>query len=187
MRRNALPAFMVVALVALAHLSACGGGEAELPASTPAGETPTQAPTAEPTPTPERPTPAPSPRTDFSLCLVTFEEAEEALGEFIRGQADVSGTASPYCDYDTDSGTPLRIALGSRGDFAAGAELDGVGSEPVPGVGDEAVWFGAALGVLSVRQDDVYLRIVLDLPGVDTATQLEIAKGLAAKAVERIP
>ena len=44
-----------------------------------------------------------------------------------------------------------------------------------------------ALGVLSLRQGDVYIRIMLNLPEVDSSTQLEIAKDLAAKALERLP
>lgn len=208
-RRRVAPALVaVLALAALVALTACGGGgggEEETAATTPAGETPTQAPTVErPTPTPEGPTPtaAASPTALATLCLVTPEEADEALGEFVTGIPEVTGVAEPYCEYLTESGIYLRIEPGAPEDFQAGAQLDGVEGEPVPGTGDEAAWFygvqGSARfpteptptvtqGVLSVRQGVVYLRIILNLPEVDSSTQLEIAKGLAAKATERLP
>lgn len=187
-----LSPFLLLALL-LFGCGGGGGGEEKLPATTPAGTTPTESPTVErPTATPEGPTPAVSPTKAVAsptgpvrLCtLVTAEEADEALGEFVTGILDL---ANQYCQYDTESGIYLRIEPGSQGDFQAGAALQGVGGEPVPGIGEEAAWFGGALGVLSVRQGDVYIRIVLNLPGVDSSTQLEIAKGLAAKAAERIP
>src|SRR4030067_638204 len=43
---------------------------------------------------------------------------------------------------------PLRGALHEL--------LQGVGGEPAPGIGDEAAWFGGAVGVLSLRQGDIY-------------------------------
>jgi hypothetical protein len=194
----------VVALAALAALTACGGddGEEEPVATTPAGETPTQAPTVEPsTPTPEGGTPAaaPSPAARIDWCdLVTGEEADEALDEFVSALASVSG----YCNWQTDSGVYLRMEPGSPGDLQAGAELEGVAGEPVPGIGEEAAWFDGvrvpshhwefeetivSLGVLSLRQGDVYFRVMLNLPEVDGAAQLEIAKDLAAIAIERLP
>jgi hypothetical protein len=196
----------VVAMAAIAALTACGGdgdGEEEPVATTPAGETPTQAPTVEPsTPTPEGRTPAaaPSPAARIDWCdLVTAEEADEALGEFVSALASVNG----YCNWQTDSGSYLRIEAGSPEDLQAGAEMEGVEGEAVPGIGEEAAWFDGVrspshhwefeeeeivtLGVLSLRQGDVYLRIMLNLPEIDSATQLEIAKDLAAKALERLP
>jgi len=200
----------VLALAALVALAACGGGE-EPAASTPAGETLTKAPAVDrPTPTPEGRTPAAavSPTATVRMDkLVTYEEVDEALGEFTTG-----GFCGPLsCQYDTESGIYLRIEPGSPEDLQAGAELQGVGGrpppgildrtprgaldellqgvvgEPAPGIGDEAAWFGGAVGVLSLRQGDIYFRIILNLPEVDSSTQLEIAKDLAAKAIERLP
>ncbi len=82
-----------------------------------------------------------------------------------------------------------------------GAELEGVLGEPAPGIGDEAVWFDGVqlpshhfdfedivtLGILSLRQGDVYLRIMLNLPEMDSAAQLEVAEGVAALAIPRLP
>ena len=203
-RRRAAPTLVaVLALAALVALTACGGGgggEEEPAATTPAGETPTQAPTVErPTATPEGRTPAAavSPTASFSLCLVEPEEAAEALGESVT--AFPGGNLN--CTYQTESGIYLRLELGSPEDLQAGAQMEGVVVAVVGGIGDEATWFDGvrvpshhfdfeetvALGVLSLRQSDVYLRIMLNLPEVDSSTQLEIAKGLAAKAVKRIP
>jgi hypothetical protein len=44
-----------------------------------------------------------------------------------------------------------------------------------------------SLGVLSLRQGDIYLRVMLNLPAVDGAAQLEIAKVVAARAIARLP
>lgn len=94
-RRVAATLVAVLALTALVALTACGGGgdgEEEVAATTP-GETPTQAPTVEqPTATPGGPTPtaaaSPTAATTLpqigSFCdLVTPDEADEALGEFV--------------------------------------------------------------------------------------------------------
>ncbi len=204
--RARLAAMLVAVLVlaALLTLTACGGGgEEEATATTPADETSTQAPTVEqPTATPEETTPeaAESPAVRIDWCdLVTAEEADEALGEFVTG---ILSVGHGNCLWHTDSVIYLRIEQGSADDLQADAEMEGVAGEPVPGIGEEAAWFDGvrlpshhidfegttvALGVLSVRQGDAYLRIMLNLPEADSSTQLEIAKGLAAKAIERIP
>ena len=200
-RRVAPTLVAVLALTALLALTACGGGGGEEePATTPAGETPTQAQTVEqPIATPGGPTPAaeasPTAAEIDASNSVTFEEVDEALGEFTTG-----GFCGPfYCQYDTESGIYLRIEQGSPQDFEAGAELidyrfpglaeamQGVEGEPVPGVGDEAAWFDGEVAVLSVREDNAYFRIVLNLPEVDSSTQLDIAKGLATKAIQQLP
>ncbi len=129
---------------------------------------------------------------------MTAEEGDEALGEFVTALASVNG----YCNWQTDSGIYLRIEPGSPEDLQAGAEMEGVEGEPVPGIGEEAAWFDGvqlpshhwdfeeevvSLGVLSLRQGDVYFRVTLNLPEVDSSTQLDTAKDLAAKAIERLP
>ena len=186
----------LLALAALLASTACGGGDGEPTATAPAGETPTKAPTVEqPTPTAEE-----SPAARIDWCdLVTAEEADEALGEFVTG---VLSVGHGNCLWHTDSVIYLRIEQGSADDLQADAEMEGVAGEPVPGIGEEAAWFDGvrspshhidfegttvALGVLSVRQGDAYLRITLNLPEADSSTQLEVAKGLAAKVTERIP
>jgi len=142
--------------------------------------------------------PLPPSRQVGSFCdLVTADEADEALGEFVTGLpcGNLNGL------WQTDSGIYLRIESGSAEDLQAGAEMEGVAGEPVSGIGDEAAWFDGvrvpshhfsfedtvALGVLSLRSGDFYLRIMLNLPAVDSADQLEIAKGLATKVIVRLP
>jgi hypothetical protein len=182
-----LLAMLVVALVAL---TACGGGgEKEPAASTPAGETPTLAPTVERlTPTPEGATPeaAASPTTEINLCdLVTPEEVEEALGESVTDTRDLDTVS---CLYSTAPKNSVSIERGSQQIFEEGIYGADAPREPVSGIGDEAAWFGdVAPRFLSVRQGDFYFQVRLNLPDVDSSTQLEIAKDLAAKAVERLP
>ncbi len=209
-RKRVAPTLVaVLALAVLVALTACGGGgggEEAPAAATPVDGIPTQAPTVErPTATPGGPTPpaasptaATTPPQIGSFCdLVTPEEADEALGEFVT--AFPCGTLNGQ--WQTDSGIYLRIEPGSPEDLQAGAEMEGVAGEPVPGIGEEAAWFDGvrvpshhfdfeetvALGVLSLRQGDVYLRIMLNLPDADSSTQLEIAKDLADTAIQRLP
>ena len=195
-----------VALVSILFLIiavACGGngGDGQEPtATTPPGAAATDTPAAEvPTEPPQenRPTATTARTASFSLCLLEPEEADEALGEFVTGFP--GGNLS--CTYQTDSGIYARFELGSPDDLQPDADFEGVPGEPVAGIGEEAVWFSGVqlpshhfdfdevvtLGVLSLRQDDVHLRIMLNLPALDSATQLELVTGLAAIAISRLP
>ena len=186
-----------VLAVGAALLAACGGDD-DTTTPTDVATTPTDAAT----PAPASDTPAATlvvtPADIGSFCdLVTPEEADIALGEFITGFP--CGTLDGQ--WQTDSGLYLRLEPGSAEDFETGAEMEGVVGVPVAGIGDEAAWFfgvqaashhfdsdeTVSLGVLSQRQGDVYLRVMLNLPAVDSAAQLEIAKGVAATAVDRLP
>ena len=189
--------FLVTVLVlGTALLAACGGDDDDSApndgaTTAPVGESPTDA--GDPSPT----TATTLPEIGSFCDLVTPEEADEALGEFVTGFP--CGTLNGQ--WQTDSGLYVRLEPGSAEDLLAGAEMEGVAGEPVPGIGEEAAWFDVvrvpshhfdfdetvALGVLSLRHGDVYLRIMLNLPAVDSAAQLEIAKGVAARAIERLP
>jgi hypothetical protein len=192
----------VLALAALAALTACGGDD-EPAATTPVDEIPTQAPTVEqPTPTPEGVTPDASSPTGAatlpeinSLCdLVTPDDVEEALDDPVTDGTESTRTLS--CGYTLASGGSVNLNLGSQEDFETGVFRTGDLGEPVPGVGDQAAWWfqadvGAGVagdqGILSVRQGEFYFQVKLFLSGPDEPAQLEIAKDLAAKAVERLP
>lgn len=195
--RTAVLVNIVIAII----IVACGGGgeEQEPTATMPPGETATDTPiTDSPTQPLEEDTPAAAPAAaNFSLCLLDAEDADQALGEFVTGLPG----GNLNCTYQTESGSYLRIELGSPDDLQPGAELAGVGGEPVPGVGDEAVWFEGVevqshhfdfddrvtLGVLSLRQGDVYLRIMLHLPDRDDLAQQEVVTGAAAIAISQLP
>ncbi len=178
----------IAAAAGLVLLAACGGDDDDAAptdgATTgPAGESPADTGGASPTA-------ATTVSEITSLCdLVTQEDVEEALGESVTGATEFMDVS---CTYSIASGS-LNIGRGSQEDFEVGGGVFGTGDlgEPVPGIGDEAAWFfQGALNVLSVRQGDFYFRITLKNPPeveVDSATQLEIAKDLADKAVERIP
>jgi hypothetical protein len=185
----------VLALAALAALTACGG-EDEPAAATPADETPTQAPTVEqPTPTPGGVTPeaaaSPTGATTLpeigSLCdLVTLEDVEEAVGQSVTDTRD----RDTACLYSIAPRDVVQIELGTQQIFEEGiyGPYAASGREPVTGIGDEAAWFGlVAPFFLSVHQGDLYFQVRLDLREEDSETQLEIAKALAAIAVERLP
>ncbi len=201
-RKRVAPALIpVLALAALVALTACGGGGGpeEEAATTPAGESPTPGVAVDGKPaTPEGPTPAadasPTAATTLpeisSLCdLVTPEDVEDALDDSVTDGTE--STISLSCGYALASGNSVNLNLGSQEDFETGVFRTGDLGEPVPGIGDEAAWFGGDLfgdqGTLSVGQGDFYFQLRMNLPGVDLATQLEVAKGLATRAVERIP
>ena len=185
-KRVALALIPVLALAALVALTACDGGGGETPAAveteepegeaTPAGETPTQAPTAA-TALPEI----------TSLCdLVTQEDVEEALGESVTGATEFMDVS---CGYGTASGNSVNIERGSQRDFEVGVGPFRTGDlgEPVPGIGDQAAWFGEGQNILVVGKGDFYFQLRMNLPELDSAAQLEAAKDIADKAVARIP
>ena len=201
---------LLVTLFALggALLAACGGDDddkapndvatadpTDFETTAPAGESRTE--TSAPSLT-ASPTAATEANQFGSFCdLVTPDEADEVLGEFVTGFpcGNLNG------QWQADSGLYVRLEPGSAEDPLPGAEIEGVAGQPVTGVGDEAAWFDGvqvpshhfafnetvSLGILSLRQGDIHLRVMLNLPGVDGAGQLEIAKGVAAKAIERLP
>jgi hypothetical protein len=180
----------ISAAAGLVLLSACGGGEWP-----PVGELPTAVETEEPAATtPEAERPDVPPLECFTL--LTDDEIEEALGEsglYGHGQGEVC--TKQLAD---DERFFVRTEPGAPGDLEPGAELLGVPGEPVSAVGDEARWFGGTgaegggtSGILSVHQStslgELYFRIALGRPDVDSAEQRDIAKELALRALPRFP
>ncbi len=164
-----------------ALLAACGGddgGQAPTDVATtaPAGESPADAGEASPTT-------ATTLAEITSLCdLVTADDVEDALGESATIAAEFKDVS---CAYTTASGG-LNIERGSAGDFEEGVGpfLTGDLGDPVPGIGDEAAWFGNSM---SVGKGDFYFQIRLFDTEVEGVTQLDVAKALATRAVERLP
>ena len=198
MRLRIALASIVIALA----VAACGGNgddEQDPTATTVTGAPATEAAIEQPTSLPEGGAPVATtpPTTSFSLCLIEPEDADEALDEFVTGFPG----GNLNCTFQTESGSYLRFELGSSEDFEPNAELAGVGSDPVAGVGEEAVWFDGVefpshhfdfdeqvtLGVLSLRQGDVYIRIMINRPELDSAAQQELAIDLAAIALPQLP
>ncbi len=187
LRRSAPILVALLALASIAALSACGGGddEEESGATTPAGET--AAPDGSAPEATASPTAATTLPEITSLCdLVPVEDVEEALGESVTGSNEFKDVS---CGYSTASGG-LNVERGSQEDFEVGIARGGDLGEPVPGIGDQAAWFGfSEFGndTLAVGKGDFYFQLRMNLADLDSAAQLEIAKGLAARAVERIP
>jgi len=190
---------LLVGLLVLAALTACGGGGG--------GEGWGSLPSDQETPKPEgrqavTSTPAPEPeRTDVPplkcFSLLDNEEIEEALGE--RGFGG-RGQGWEVCRWQLVADERVFVGMepGTPGDLEPGAELLGVPGEPVSAVGDDARWFGGTgaegggtAGILSVRQSTslgaLHFRIGLGRPDLDSAEQLDIAKELALGALPRFP
>lgn len=182
-RRNWLLVILASLALSMALLAACGGDDDD--------GVPTDVATTAP---PPGEGPANTGATSLtaattlpeitSLCdLVTPGDVRDVLGESVTGASEFKDVS---CGYSTAAGS-VNIERGSQQDFEVGVARTGDLGESVPGIGDEAAWFVGGLNVLSVRQGDFYFQIRLNVPEVDTATQLEIAKGLATRGVERIP
>jgi len=185
-RRIAPILLVLVSLAALGLLAACGGGDDEGPAATTSAggtedpDVPAQTADASPTDATTLP-------EITSLCdLVTAEDVEEALGESATIGSEFKDVS---CGYSTASGG-LNIERGSEQDFEVGIFGTGDLGEPVPGIGDQAAWFGFSAGgsdTLAVGKGDFYFQLRMNIAELDSATQLEMAKDIATKAVERIP
>ena len=176
---------LLVTMLALgaALLAACGGDDDDSArndgaTTAPAGESPTDG--GDPSPTTATTLPEIT-----SLCdLVTPQDVKDVLGESVTGSNEFKDVS---CGYSTPGGG-LNIERGSQQDFELGVYRTGELGEPVPGIGDEAAWFDdSGNATLTVRQGDFYFQIRLFDTEVEGATQLEVAKGLAARAVERLP
>ena len=178
MRRYGIVFGLAALAVAAMLLTACGSSDG-------GGETPTVVETEE-LDGEAAPTPATTLPEITSLCdLVTAEDVEEALGESATLAAEFKDVS---CAYTTASGG-LNIERGSQEDFEVGEGPFRTGDlgEPVPGIGDQAAWFGEGQNILAVGKGDFYFQLRMNLPDLDSAAQLEAAKDIADKAVKRIP
>lgn len=148
------------------------------------------------------------------LCeLVTDEEADAVLAPYrdrhpaTQDEVLVIGSAQEVDLRNSDEQTCQKLILaeiylmvqqGSPDDFTAGAEKEGVPGEPVPGIGDEAMWFPGVpyqgrftapheQAILGIMYRDAFLRIVLALPDTNEDELLGVATGLAQTALARLP
>ncbi|MDX1469322.1 MAG: hypothetical protein R3258_08265 [Acidimicrobiia bacterium] len=130
-----------------------------------------------------------------------LDEIAEALASSQSDGRDVDlRKEDEICDYvlSGDDRYFVRLEPGQIGDVEPGGRLLGVIGEPVPDIGDEALWFGGpdatgggASGALSVIQSTplgvLHFRIVLGRPDLGSPDQLAIAQSLASKALPRFP
>jgi hypothetical protein len=154
------------------------------------------------------------PKPIADLCeLVTDEEADEVLDPhrdshpatrdeiFVTDNfaepVDLSEPGDATCTKLILAEIYVEIQQGDPADLEVGAEMEGVVGQPLPGLGDEAVWFAGVprqgsftapheAGVLSVRQGGGFFRVLLAVPDADVGTQ-DIVKGLVTKALSRLP
>ena len=128
--------------------------------------------------------------------LLTTDEIDQALAD--TNWLEISHGESCLNRLIADAEVFVQIGPGHPNDFQSGAELIGVTGEPVPDVGDLALWFGGpqaegdgSAGALSVAQQTalgaLVFRVVISRPDLDSAQQLELAKALALSALPRFP
>jgi hypothetical protein len=198
--RYEVGAFAVVALIALIVFLFGGGSERT---KTTQATSSTTAPVTLGTPTPSDADALAGVSPIDCIPLITPTEVEQALAIRDRPsneQNSMKISLNEVCTetLEADPAYFVQIRPGSPSDFEPGATLIGVSGHAVPGVGQQAVWFGGSdaegggsTGVLSVRQDTpigvIHFQIALGRPDVDTADQLEIAKTLALAALPRFP
>ena len=191
-----IPTLVGVVLLALVAGQLDGMGEEEIRVDITAAESTISAGT---TPTTE-PGSGIANRSDVPIVpcetLITDDEADSVLfpddpgtrGMFTFSQGET-------CKFEsTDEGDGfIQIQPGEPADFAPDARLLESGTQPVSGVGDEAVWFAGNgdAAVLAVRQGTdlgtLHFRIALNLPGLDEPGHLERATELALSALPRFP
>lgn len=149
---------------------------------------------------------------EASLCdLLTHADAEEVLSPFrgtsVSADRDISGPdSSAPVDLTRPGDASCRklllvkifvaLAQGFPTGFGDGVELEGVVGEPVPGVGDEAMWFAGVeeevfggnveTGILNVRRGLSHFAIVVGLPDTSPEEQLGIARRLALRVTSRL-
>ncbi|MCI0820029.1 MAG: hypothetical protein J4O12_07010 [Chloroflexi bacterium] len=177
---------LVTALaVGAALLAACGGDDddqapTDVATTDPAGDGPADTGGASPTAATTLP-------EITSLCdLVTPDDVKDVLGASVTGSNEFKDVS---CGYSTALGA-LNIERGSQRDFDEGVALTGDLGEAVPGIDDEAAWFGGSAtgsNTMAVRKGDFYFQIRLFDTEVDGKSQLEVATELAIRAVERLP
>ena len=203
-RRRLPPALVALALAACFGPAACTGAGSASPSP---ALVPVAPPALSPTAAPSAPGPAAAPPPTEgspvdpilvdSLCdVVGYQDAQEAIGEFISGtadygafgaQTDLAQQGTSRCRHETESGAYVEIGQGSAAELEPGAQIDGVTGTPVTGIGDAAIWFAADPAVLAFRQANAHLRIELNLPTAGPDQQLEIATELAHIALESVP
>ena len=187
-----LAAVVVLAMVVVGVVSACGDGD-EKPTST--GETAATNGADGGTPGPE-----PTEGDDGEILgpidpcgLVTKGEAEASVGTTLGKTR--KGNSAPYdvCAYEAiDSGAKAVVHVRSDlpdGEFEAEKErteaLLGETSEAVSGVGDEAHYLGH---LLYVRKGDREIIMGVIMATDNTAAQvLAVEKDLTLKALSRLP
>jgi len=133
--------------------------------------------------------------------LLTDAEIEEAMGlldipweeriliEYSGGEGCTWIHSRNGVDVE---GLSIRIGPGAVDDFQAGAQLEGVSGEPVTGIGQLAVWFGAdRSGTLSVTTESslgyLFVRVTVARPDLEASDILPVARDLATAALPRFP
>ena len=152
---------------------------------------------------------------EVDLCaLVTDEEAEALLAPHRSTRAaafdplfvidnfpetvDLTQPGDFECSKLILTEIYVAVQTTAEGDFVEGGGLDGIPGVPVPGIGDDAVWFENVpfsspfaspheIDVLALAWGEMSFRVVLALPDLSGEEQFETAQRLARLALGRLP
>jgi len=190
---GALAALFLLALCGLFLLAACGGGDEEESTASPSGsKTPaaTQAPAGTPAAgATKTATAAAQASGDIDPCaLVTKAEVEAIVGESLGEPLVMNTELLVSCLYSTSQleGVSVDVLTYEDEDQAkSGFELAlDINDYPeVEGIGDRA-YDSRPIGDITVLKGKYELSIDVSASGQD---EFEVAKELAAKAVDRLP
>ncbi len=182
MRRWWLVVFGIVLLGTLS--TACGGDDSETESGSPSPQATMQDPPA----MPEDETPREGDVSTVDPCeLLTVDEVAAVLEGAIGEPAGNNVLPLLPCEYPREDGTAfvdLEVYTGSREDVENYFESGEGDWRDVEGLGEAAHWAELS-GQIEVLQGNYALTITVSAPG--GGSQLEAAKGLAQKALQRLP
>ncbi len=180
-------------LGSVVFLAACGGsGATQPPGATPPAQEAKSTPT---TPTRPAQTPAATPQAAGAAIdpcsLLTKAEVEAAIGVAVTEPAREVVGPMAACNFNDPNApifrtvtvmvTTFDTSLQAKGAF----EMITAERTSVPGIGDDAYWVELGFYSLSVLKGRY--NVDVNVGPVDGKDRLAIAKGLAAKALARMP
>ena len=186
--RKTKPVLLVTGLVVLALILASCTSTPEVEATT---TTPQTAPTTivEDSVHPD----VPPIKCGPLITLQDMDIAFDKVGELINFLTFAGGETCTHVMPEDDD-FYIRIEPGHPADFEPGATVEGHPGQPIDGVGDEALWFGAEgqpVSAISVRATAsfgaLHYRVVLSRPDADAATHRDATRTLALAALPRFP
>lgn len=118
--------------------------------------------------------------------LVTKDEVEAALGEAVQDGTSAPANVPTVCNFNTaaDAEKNVNLVLYSPGGQTMLPMMMPAGSVDVPGLGDQAKWYGMGR-IIGVLKGDTLVTIQFTKFIEDESATMERAKQLATAAAGR--